>query len=80
MERQAGWKRKSLEEVRRLNAFSERYKQFLDAAKTEREAAAQIEQTHRAHGFTRELKGPKVYGVNRGKEVIAFRKGSRDLP
>ena len=25
------------------------------------------------------MKGPRVYGVNRGKEVIAFREGSRDL-
>jgi aspartyl aminopeptidase len=79
MERQSGWKRKSQEEVRRITAFSEQYKQFLDAAKTEREAAVQIEQTLRARGFTKELTGPKVYGVNRGKEVIAFRKGSRDL-
>jgi aspartyl aminopeptidase len=79
MERQSGWKRKSQEEVGRINAFSEQYKQFLDAAKTEREAAAQIEQTLRAHGFMRQFQGPKIYGVNRGKEVIAFRKGSRDL-
>jgi aspartyl aminopeptidase len=79
MERQSGWKRKSQEEVRRISAFSEQYKQFLDAAKTEREAAALIERTLLAHGFTSEMKGPLIYGVNRGKEVIAFRKGSRDL-
>ncbi len=57
MERQSGWKRKSQEEIRRIFAFSEGYKQFLDAAKTEREAAAQIEQALRAHGFTSEMKG-----------------------
>jgi len=79
MERQSGWKRKSLEEIRRINAFSEGYKQFLDAAKTEREAAVQIEQALRTAGFTREMKGPRIYAVNRGKEVIAFKKGSRDL-
>ena len=33
----------------------------------------------RAHGFTSDMKGPRIYAVNRGKEVIAFRKGSRDL-
>ncbi len=79
MERHSGWKRKSQEEIKRLNAFSEQYKQFLDVAKTEREAAAQIEMTLRAHGFTSEMNGPRIYAVNRGKEVIAFRKGSRDL-
>ena len=75
MERQSGWKRKSQEEVRRLNAFSEGYKQFLDAAKTEREAAAQIEQTLRAHGFTRELKGPKVYAREQRERGHRLQKG-----
>ncbi len=79
MERQSGWKRKSLEEIREINAFCEGYKQFLDAAKTEREAAAQIEQRLQASGFGRDLKGGKIYAVNRGKEVVAFKKGSRDL-
>ncbi|MGD0232017.1 MAG: aminopeptidase [Syntrophorhabdales bacterium] len=79
MERQSGWKRKSKEEIRQIFAFSEGYKQFLDAAKTEREAAVRIEQVLRAHGFTNDAKGPMIYGVNRGKEVIAFRRGSRDL-
>ena len=79
MERQSGWKRKSLEEIRRVNEFSEGYKRFLDAAKTEREAAAQIEQALLAAGFAADMKGPKIYAVNRGKEVVAFKKGSRDL-
>jgi aspartyl aminopeptidase len=78
MERQSGWKRKSLEEIRRVNEFSEGYKRFLDLAKTEREAAAQIEQALLAAGFAADMKGPKIYAVNRGKEVVAFKKGSRD--
>ena len=79
MERQSGWKRKSLEEIRRINEFSEGYKRFLDAAKTEREAAAQIEQALLAAGFAADPRGQKIYAVNRGKEVVAFKKGSRDV-
>jgi aspartyl aminopeptidase len=74
MERK-GWKQKSKEEIGRVFAFSEGYKKFLDAGKTEREAAAQIEQALCAAGFTGDPKGPKFYRVNRGKEVIAYRRG-----
>ncbi|OPY67468.1 MAG: putative M18 family aminopeptidase 1 [Syntrophorhabdaceae bacterium PtaU1.Bin034] len=79
MERQSGWKRKSKEEIKQIFGFCEDYKKFLDAAKTEREAVVEIEKVLRAHGFTAEAKGTRIYRVNRGKEVMAFRKGSRDL-
>ncbi|MGA3172827.1 MAG: aminopeptidase [Syntrophorhabdales bacterium] len=74
MERQ-GWKLKSKEEIKLIFEFAEDYKRFLDAAKTEREAAAQIEETLLARHFTTDVKGSRVYRVNRGKEVVAFRRG-----
>lgn len=79
MERESGWKRKSKEAMEEVFAFCEGYKRFLDSAKTEREAAAYVEKSLRDHGFAEAPSGPKVYRVNRGKEVIAFRKGQRDL-
>ncbi len=79
MERESGWKRKSKEAIEEVFAFCEGYKRFLDGAKTEREAAAYIEKTLLDHGFVGTPTGPKVYHVNKGKEVIAFRKGQRDL-
>jgi len=79
MERESGWKRKSKEAIEEVFAFCEGYKRFLDSAKTEREAAACIEKTLLDHGFVQAPTGPKVYRVNKGKELIAFRKGQRDL-
>ena len=72
MERQSGWKRRSKEEIKEIFAFCEGYKQFLDRAKTEREAVGDVEKALVEHGFATDLKGPKVYRINRGKEVIAF--------
>lgn len=79
MERQSGWKRRSKEETEEIFAFCEGFKQFLDKAKTEREAAGYVEAILKEHGFSQDLQGPKVYRVNRGKEVVAFRKGARDI-
>ena len=67
MERESGWKRRSNDEIREVFAFCEGYKRFLDRAKTEREAAAYVEKALQEHGFTPDLKGAKVYRVNRGK-------------
>jgi aspartyl aminopeptidase len=79
MERQSGWKRKSREEIEKIFAFCEDYKRFLDSAKTEREAAAYVKKSLEESGFTGDLKGPKVFNMNRGKEVVAYRKGARDI-
>jgi aspartyl aminopeptidase len=79
MERQSGWKRKSQEEIKHILAFCEGYKRFLDKAKTEREAVRYVEKTLLGRGFTSSLEGSKTYRINRGKELIAFRKGTRDL-
>ena len=74
MERQSGWTRKSQEEIHEIFAFSENYKRFLDLAKTEREAARHIEDELLKNGFVRE-QGDRVYRVNHGKAVIAYRGG-----
>jgi aspartyl aminopeptidase len=79
MERQSGWKRRSKGEIKEIFAFCEGYKRFLDRAKTEREAAGDVEKALKEHGFTQDLEGPKIYRINRGKEIIAFRRGARDL-
>lgn len=68
-------------------AFCEDYKAFLDKAKTEREAAAEIEKRLVAAGYRpfdhmekTELKpGEKVYYNNRGKAILAATIGTRSL-
>ncbi len=79
MEKQMGWKRKSQEEIKEVFAFSEGYKSFLDAAKTEREAVRYIEGVLKEKGFTNDPAGAKTYRINRGKEIVALRRGSRDI-
>jgi aspartyl aminopeptidase len=75
----SGWKRKSKDEIREIFAFCEGYKRFLDAAKTEREAIKEIREKLDLHGFNDEMKGPNTYKINKSKELIAFRKGRREL-
>lgn len=72
MQRQSGWKNKSKEEIKDIFLFSEEYKEFLDRAKTEREAAAYIERYLKIYGFQPDYSRKKVYAVNRGKGVIAY--------
>lgn len=63
-------------ELKKCDKFCEGYKKFLDISKTEREAAAFIEQEAIAKGFVRFDRtasykpGDKVYYVNREKAVI----------
>lgn len=62
--------------VKECDKFCEGYKRFLDVAKTEREAAAEIVRMAKAHGFVefstknRYKAGDKVYSLNREKSVI----------
>ncbi len=62
--------------LKECDKFCEGYKSFLDAAKTEREAAAEIVRLAKAHGFVefsaknRYKAGDKVYSLNREKSVI----------
>ena len=68
--------RMSEDELKKCDKFCEGYKKFLDAAKTEREAAAEIVKMAKARGFVEfsaknhYKPGDKVYYMNRGKSVI----------
>jgi len=79
MKHESGWKKKSKEEVATIFDFSEGYKRFLDRAKTEREAVRVIRGVLASNGFTEDWGRGRVYRVNRGKEIIAFAKGTQDL-
>lgn len=73
------------EDVERAQAFCEEYKAFLNAGKTEREAAACAEKMLRGAGYVpfeygkQYAPGEKVYVNNRGKAVIASTIGRRPL-
>jgi aspartyl aminopeptidase len=65
-----------------ITAFGEQYKTFLDRAKTEREAVAEIERQARARGFvelTAATPGPKTYLNYRGKTMVLTVAGRRPL-
>ncbi|MFZ5451835.1 MAG: aminopeptidase [Thermodesulfobacteriota bacterium] len=65
-----------------IMAYGERYKTFLDRAKTEREAVAEIEARARARGFvdlTAGAPGPKTYYNFRGKTMVLTVAGRRPL-
>jgi aspartyl aminopeptidase len=65
-----------------IQAYGERYKAFLDQAKTERKAAAEIVRQARARGFvdlTLKEPGPRVYYNYKGKTVILSVQGRRPL-
>ncbi len=79
MQRQSGWKLKSLDDIKEIYAFAEGYKTFLDEAKTEREAVRCITRTLGAEGFSTDPSADRVFAVNRGKEVMAFVRGSGDI-
>lgn len=75
-----GWKhavlKTSEEEVRTADKFCDGYKNFLNEAKTEREATAFFKEKAEAAGFTEfdvngsYAPGDKVYRVNRNKAII----------
>ena len=68
--------RMSEEELKKCDRFCEGYKAFLDIAKTEREAAAEIVKQAKARGYVefsaknKYKPGDKVYYLNREKSVI----------
>ena len=65
-----------------IMAYGERYKAFLDVAKTERQAAAEIERQARAQGFvdlTAAKSGPRGYYSYKGKTIVLTVKGRRPL-
>ena len=73
-------------EVAEADAFCEGYKDFLNRAKTEREATAFMEVRAKAHGFEKfepekaYAAGDKVYYNNRGKAIILAVIGEKPLP
>lgn len=75
----------SKKERKAIYAYAEGYKAFLDAAKTEREACDVAVAMAQEKGFTEYhfgdalAAGDKKYFVNRGKSVVVFRVGTRDL-
>lgn len=77
MKHESGWKKKSQEDIASIFEFSEGYKQFLDRAKTEREAVGAVREALVSSGFSEDWNRGKVYRVNRGKEIIAFVRGTQ---
>lgn len=75
----------SEEEIKRADEFCENYKEFLNTAKTEREAVIEAVKLAEIAGFVPFEKGKvytagqKVYKVNRGKAVILAVIGSKPL-
>lgn len=71
--------------VAQAQAFCEDYKVFMDAAKTEREAATEIERRLVAAGYVlfvpgaQYQPGEKIYFVNRAKSVLCATIGARPL-
>ncbi|MBW2020557.1 MAG: aminopeptidase [Deltaproteobacteria bacterium] len=69
-------------EKNKVLAFAERYKSFLDAAKTEREAVRLIEAFSKKKGFkdiTRARGGKRFYKINRNKNIALAVIGKRPL-
>ena len=75
----------SKEERKAIFAYAEGYKAFLDEAKTEREACAVAVEEAKKKGFTEYRFGDKLqagdkkYFVNRGKSVVVFRVGTKNV-
>ena len=80
-----GYSRITAEQRTEMEAYCRRYMDFMDAAKTEREATTWAVQTAEAHGFV-ELKpgmtanpGDKYYMNNRGKSIMLAVVGNKPL-
>ena len=80
-----GFKRLTAEERAEMEDYCKRYRAFIDAAKTEREATSWAVETAKANGF-KEAKpgmdikpGDKVYFNNRGKSILLAVIGSESL-
>lgn len=78
-QQKTAWEKMSNDELKRLEAISERYVDFLNVAKTERECTTEIIKQAREHGFValedlvksgKAIKGAKVYLNNKGKSVV----------
>ena len=76
------WDQAEPADLEAIMAYSEQYKTFLDRAKTEREAVAEIEAQAKARGFVdlaAGAAGPKTYYNYKGKTMILTVTGRRPL-
>ena len=84
-ERKNGFDSLPKEELDAVWAFSEDYKKYIDASKTEREAVSESERLALANGFVKYdssktwQEGDKFYKINRDKSIILVRMGKRDI-
>ena len=76
---------KQAEKTKEIFDYAEGYKTFLDGAKTEREAVAELVDMAKRNGFAKWELGDPVkaggayYFNNRGKNLFLFRVGSEDI-
>ncbi len=83
-ERKNIWKNSSKEEINKIFEYSERYKDFLDNAKIEREATATIIKKAEENGYisleealkNKIKKGDKIYLNNKNKSVVMMVMGN----
>ncbi|MDW7660035.1 MAG: aminopeptidase [Bacillota bacterium] len=83
------WEAMNEKETKSCFEFSEGYKAFLDAGKTERESANEIKRLAIEKGYKniddylsgkeKLQKGSKIYAVNRDKSIILFLMGEKPL-
>ncbi len=83
------WEALNEEETKACFEFSEGYKAFLDAGKTERESARELQKMAEAKGYQSLEKyidgsvkleaGAKVYAMNRDKAIVFFNIGDKPL-
>ncbi len=75
----------SEDKIKKADKFCEKYKQFLDNAKTEREAVKEAVAIAKENGFEKYSKnkkykaGEKFYSINRGKALILCTMGTEPL-
>lgn len=89
MERENAWLKYTEEDVVKLNNICDDYKNFLNVAKTEREATKEIIRRAEQKGYQdleeyiknnkRILPGDKIYVNNKGKAVALFNIGTRPI-
>lgn len=80
MKKKSVWQQIDQNEFKELHEYSDRYKNFLDEAKTEREATTYIVREAQKHGFVSLeeaikspiKKGDKIYLNNKGKSAALF--------
>lgn len=80
-----GYENLSATELAEMDAYCTRYRRFIDAAKTEREAVKQAVDLAQAQGFimySPEMKlapGDKIYQVNRDKSIVLAVIGEKNI-